>query len=40
MQMQIIFFVLYCDIVVVVVDIMLSYFQLNKVSLAVFFIIL
>ena len=36
MQMQIIFFVLYCDIVVVVVDIMLSYFQLNKVFLAVF----
>ena len=37
MQMQIIFFVWYCDIVVVVVvDIMLSYFQLNKVFLAVF----
>ena len=36
MQMQIIFFVLHCDIVVVVVDIMLSYFQLNKVFLAVF----
>ena len=36
MQMQIIFFVLYSDIVVVVVDIMLSSFQLNKVFLAVF----